>query len=141
MLLWSIESFAIEVTGTRIVEYGRYIVNFMEGRFLGISHIKTTNRIPGLLGSMMGIDYVIDGKPKGQKVKIVIKLLHPPTKNPQSKTATTESEQPLEQEIGKIQSIRFELGEKWEVVPGKWTIQIFYENRKLGEKIFTVYKP
>jgi Domain of unknown function (DUF3859) len=32
-------------------------------------------------------------------------------------------------------------GEKWQMVPGEWRLQLFHNGKKLAEKSFYIYKP
>jgi hypothetical protein len=43
--------------------------------------------------------------------------------------------------VGKNAVRTYTLDHAWEVVPGDWTMEFYYEGRKLGEKRFTVTAP
>ncbi|HUU50354.1 MAG TPA: DUF3859 domain-containing protein [Nitrospinota bacterium] len=143
----------VEVYGIDIVEYGEYrsIVagkGGAEDTSLGyinilqeIELIKKTTTINGIIGNLFGLRYKVKGQPSGKKVILTVKIIHPETKNPETQQITSIDQWRTTTNIGDITYTGWRFEFDWEIVPGKWTIGLWHEGRKLIEKTFTVYKP
>lgn len=103
--------------------------------------VKETDKIPGTVGTNFGICYIVNGHPKGEKVVLLVKLQHPATKNPKTQELRVSDEWKSYKRIGYIHCSGWKFEYDWEIVPGQWIFQLFYEGTKLAEKTFTVYKP
>jgi len=144
---------AAEITGGKILKYGIYTATEVkivkaEGTAAGKRRIsedaeilENTTQIPATIGKGFGIRYVINGKPDGRQINIRVKVAHPPMKNPEKEKAVTISEYTRKAKIGTIIWNDYTFDEEWELVTGKWTIQIYYKDQKLLEKTFTVILP
>jgi len=143
-----------EVTGIEIVDYG--VIGIMSekimvdapdtatGKKTGLKKAdikETTDEIPAKVGIAFGVTYIVHGKPRKADIKILVKRFHPRFTNPKSQKSYTAEQSTWNREIGKVTMNGFHFAEEWEVVPGEWIFQFWYEGRKLAEKIFTVYKP
>lgn len=143
----------IEVYGIEIVEYGRAVAETErrveeKGTVLGyrtiiknIKVVEQTDRIPSTIGTRFGIRYRITGSPQGDGVKIRKKMSLPGLKDPKTDKVIYSSEYELERQIGALLWTGYTFEEDWECVPGEWTIQLWYGEKKLAEKTFTVYRP
>ena len=47
----------------------------------------------------------------------------------------------IDKTIGPTQYKGYKIAQDWQAVPGVWTFQIWYQNRKLAEQSFTLTKP
>jgi len=104
-------------------------------------HAKETDNIPGTIGTRFGICYIVRGRPKEEKVVLLVKVLHPATKNPKTQVTRIIDQWKSYKKIGHVHCSGWKFEYDWEIVPGQWIIQLSYEGRKLAEKTFTVYKP
>ena len=106
--------------------------------------IKQTDRVPAQIGTTFGFRYQIKGKPKEGRVEFVVKVIIPKPGLTNPKTGKTFHTLTFLKKKVKIDKIHHEFltfEEKWDLVPGKWEIQIWHEGKKVAEKTFTVYKP
>jgi hypothetical protein len=100
-----------------------------------------TDKIMAAAGTKFGFEYIIQGSPEGDKVDLMVKYLHPPMTNPASgKTFAGQDIITEQRTIGGPELIGYEFDEAWEIVPGQWTIQLFYGDKKLAEKTFQIIK-
>ena len=144
----------LKIGGIEIVEYGIYrakkVTSVEDKNVVGGSRdaienfilVSQTNKIPATIGTRFGFRYVIKGEPKGAVItlKMVGKYPAPGLKSPGDKRPHYYDQYSLRVAVGdSFTSYSFD--EEWELVTGDWTFEIWYEGRKLAEKIFTVYKP
>lgn len=146
-------SIPAEVIRARIIDYGLYVAKNAKTKKTdyGTSaisrvekHIKQTDRVTARIGTTFGFRYKLEGRPKGGRVKLVVKVIIPPPGLTSPKTGKTFTNLTFDKEKVEIDKIHHEFltfKEKWDLVPGKWKIQIWYEKKKLAEKTFVVYKP
>jgi hypothetical protein len=142
-----------EITGAKILNYGictatttkkvkakdtasgkRKIIKDTE-------FVETTTKIPAILGNSFCIRYSIEGKPDDRRIKLRVKLIHPIIKNPDEGTTETISAIDIKPKIGSISTTNFTFDTESELIPGNYTFQIYYKDRKLLEKTFSVYLP
>jgi hypothetical protein len=104
--------------------------------------VSQTNRIPASKGTHFGIFYSVMGRPSGATVPLTVKILTPGLKMPEAERVQYVEQWEATPEIGeKKHWAIYAFEHDWELVPGIWTFQLFYNNRKLAEKRFEVYKP
>jgi hypothetical protein len=109
-----------------------------EGRKL----LSQTETVPGVVGTTFGIQYVVRGAPKGQNVKLTYITRFPPSGMVNAKGEKLEKSQfDWDDTIGKTAIRTYTLDDAWEIVPGDWNMEFYYEGRKIGEKRFTVTAP
>ena len=106
-----------------------------------IELVQRTDHIPAIRGTRFGFRFIIKGSSQGQQIKIVRRNLVPGLRNPKTGNIFYSYEYELAKNIGEETYAGYSFDENWELIPGKWTFQIFYEGRKLAEKTFNVYKP
>jgi len=138
------------VTGVDIYQYGLFkgenielirnptSVTGQESRVKIRGFDKRTSQIPAALGKHFGIIYVVNGTPAGAIVAIRLTILTPPMKHPESKEIFTSVDSMRSVKIGAHEFHGWLFEHKWEVVPGQYTFQLYYFDKKLGEKAFTV---
>ncbi len=144
-----------QIHGIDILEYGIYTTNKTKttevpnlpgekGRLIKeVTFAVETDRIDAFIGTHFGFRFVIKGEPKGKKVDIKFVTIFPASGLRDSKRGKIfyKSEYVNSLEIGKKWLKGYGFDEEWELVPGKWTFQLWHEDRKLAEKTFTVYRP
>jgi hypothetical protein len=104
--------------------------------------VEQTTNIPAHTGTRFGFEFIIKGHDAGDKVDLTYKYFHPRMTNPQTGNLFISQEiKSKNQEIGKTASISYTFDHPWEEVPGEWILQVFYNDKKLAEKSFYIYKP
>ncbi|NIR31304.1 MAG: DUF3859 domain-containing protein [Gammaproteobacteria bacterium] len=142
------------VNGARVVEYGQYDV--VRGERVAatdtaagyMSRVQTYQRvggpqIPAEVGTAFGLKYIVEGEPEGEKVTLTVVQTFPPQGVTHPDTSETTHEQRYRRyaRVGEETFDGYILSKPWEVVPGRWTIQILHEERLLIEKKFIVEGP
>ncbi len=102
--------------------------------------LKRTTEISAQKGLKFGIKYLIKGYPIGNRVKIDFVVLYPEPGLTNPGTGVTDRQDMVSfvKRIGKITATGYLFNQKWEMVPGQWTFQIWHNGRKLAEKDFMV---
>ena len=144
-------SFAGNVTGAEIVQYGVYDkVRSVgprkdAGSVLGqvdqvpeVRFKEQTNTVVASLGTSFGVMITLTGDPPGELVDCSIRWIHPKLTNPTSGKTTERNEIWSQRRIGEPEPTGYTFENAWEMVPGKWTIQLVYKSKVLVEKTFDV---
>ena len=105
-----------------------------------------TQRVPAAIGTRFGIAYVLKGEPEGAVVPVQAYWRFPAQgiTNPETRTTTFEWKTPELQcrvEQKPFCLMGYPLQHPWELVPGKWTIEIWVEGAKRVEASFDLYVP
>jgi hypothetical protein len=105
-----------------------------------IRHAATTTTVPAQIGVHFGFRYRIVGKPAGQPIEIKKVTIYPEggVRPSQSAQPQQKTEYTLTRKIGDDSYTDYSLDDPWELVPGKWTFQLWYGDRKLVEQSFTL---
>jgi hypothetical protein len=153
--LGSVASLAQQITVDRIeiVTFGIYSpgkitereslpgtngITLREGRNL----LSQTETVPGTIGATFGIEYILHGTPNGRVVKLNYVTRFPASGMVNGKGQKLEKSQfEWNDTIGKNAVRTYTFDNAWEIVPGDWTMEFYYEGRKIGEKRFTVTAP
>ena len=142
-LLWAATSIAAEVNSIDIIDYGLYKTTFAHWQEAPDTHrgeiqivgekelVRRTRIVPGKGGTEFGIRYVVNGQDAGGQVDLLVKVSH-------SKMDSSE-EWVTSRQIGAPSFDGWKFDSNSEIVPGKLTIELFHQGRKLAEKTFTVY--
>lgn len=142
-----------EITGVHIYQYGIFNCDIDDDfdastSERGTKHkititnfVEKTLRIPAILGKHFGIIYVVKGYPPGGTINIRMRILHPPIKNPHTNELFSFVESVYSIKIGAHEFYGWIFEHEWELSSGQYTFQIFYNDKKLGEKTFTIYIP
>jgi len=113
-------------------------VTLREGRTL----LTQTETVPGHLGTTFGIQYVLRGTPKGKVVDLTYVTRFPPQGMVNDKGQRLEkSSFGWSDTIGETGIRTYTFDNPWEIVPGEWAMEFYYEGRKIGDKHFTVTSP
>ncbi len=107
-----------------------------------VRHAATTRTVPAQKGAEFGFRYTVVGAPAGAIVPIHFVTIFPAPglRNPATQQVKDRSEYDVNVAIGQTSFKSYGLDNDWEVVPGVWTMQIWYQGRKLAEQKFTVVK-
>jgi hypothetical protein len=105
--------------------------------------IKRTATIPAKQGVHFGIRSAVVGGPKDGQVdiRIVSKFPAPGLRNPSTGEILFRSEYTDQRKIGTTDYNEYYLEGEWEAVPGVWTFEFWYKDRKLAQQVFTLVKP
>jgi hypothetical protein len=133
---------AAEVSGIEILDYGsyRFEVDTAKSTAKNVILVEQTNRVSATLGANFGFRFRINGYPKGEKIVLTKKIIHPALTNPKTNKTTTSEKTIFEAVIGSKNITGMDLVKEWELVPGEWTLQVIYKGNKVAEKSFTVFK-
>ncbi len=143
-----------ELTSIEIFEYGLYKKNkrMHSGKphrethyikYKSSKFVNTTDKVPAKLNTMFGVKFYVNRTPKRGEVSYTVKWIHPPLQNPEvGKTITSQTYKGTAR-AGKDDwsSSIYKFDNDWELVPGEWIFQVFFEGRLMAKKTFTVYKP
>jgi hypothetical protein len=138
-----------------IVDYGTYTARTeghltapgtAAGRWstLGnIQHATTTQTVPAQLGTRFGFSYVVVGEPQGMLVSLHVVTIYPSPglNNPANPPARERDEYDRAVHVGEELYTGYRFDHDWEVVPGTWTFQLWYEGRMAAEQKFTIVSP
>jgi hypothetical protein len=101
---------------------------------------EQTDKIPSKIGTTFGIKYIVKGRPIGANIAILVRWTHPPITPSGKKTAVITEEAYRYKTIGKETFIIYTFEEEWELMPGKWTCQLFHKDKLLAEKSFEIFR-
>ncbi len=101
---------------------------------------QTTTTIPALVGMKFGFRFQVVGSPPGATVnlKCITRFPSQGVTNPAKDKTFSSSEFHSDAVIGTITYRGYSFDYDWEVEPGPWTLEIWHNGRKLGEKTFMV---
>jgi hypothetical protein len=107
----------------------------------GLELLRQADRVPAALGTAFGFRYVLQGP--GEQADVTVRVLHPvPLCDPETGRCITVSEWQQRLPVGQVNWNSGWLFEHpWEVVPGRWTIQLRSQSGLLLEKHFEVVAP
>jgi hypothetical protein len=152
ILMSALNLWAADIQSVEIIKYGTYKSEILRHEDApkaaigsktvsrNIVYLQTTDKIAATSGISFGFDYIIHGT-GDDLVEITVKYLHPPMTNPKTGKVFTSQEISSTKKMGVKNSIGYRFAEEWEIVPGTWTIQLFYGDKKIAEKIFYITKP
>lgn len=106
--------------------------------------VSDSTDIDGKVGTQLGIEFRIDGAPAGEAVTLHLALTFPPQgiRNPNTGERLHSAKIAFpNMKIGALCLLGYGFDNAWEIVPGVWTEQIWYQDRMLAERSFTVSKP
>jgi hypothetical protein len=156
LLLASVDAYAQtpQVTRIDVTEYGIYTSTIQStqaapGTATGaLNHVTnfrlavTTRTVPAQQGAQFGFRFNVVGPPSGMVVPLhSVTILPPPgLRNPATGQVKTQSDYDANTTVGADNYRSYTLTHDWEVVPGIWTMQIWYQGRKLVEQSFNVVR-
>lgn len=107
----------------------------------GLELLRQADRVPAAIGTAFGFRYVLMG-PR-EEAEITVRVLHPvPLRDPESGRGIAVSEWQQRLPIGQVNwNSGWVFEHPWELVPGRWTIQLHGKAGLLLEKHFDVVLP
>lgn len=104
---------------------------------------RVTNIVPGEVETAFGIRYEVTGGPQsgGIPVTIVTRFPNPGMRNPQTGKTAAFIQEKYKLESGWEYATGFAFDKEWEIVPGVWSFEIWYDGKKMAEQKFTVTLP
>ena len=105
--------------------------------------VKQTTTVPARLGLRFDFEYLVVGTPQDAEVPLKFVTIFPKqgVRPPKANGPVYRNESARTKRVGRESYRDYGFDDEWELVPGTWTIQIWYQERKLAEKSFTVVKP
>jgi hypothetical protein len=107
-------------------------------RFTSDSH-----DVLGKVGTQFGVEFRLDGAPRGEDVTLYLALIFPPEgiRNPNTGEVMHSAKIAFPNtKIGARCIVGYGFDNEWEIVPGLWTMQIWYRDEMLAGQSFTVGK-
>jgi len=142
---------ADRIEGAEITQFGIYEYKVTNTQDLGgtaagtlqsvdYKFVSKTTSVKARRGVGFGIEYRLLGAPKDAKVPLRSVTIFPAggLRNPKTGETFERNEYIEEKEIGAVLLKGYTLDDDWEVVPGTWTFQVWFGDRMLAEKIFTL---
>jgi hypothetical protein len=101
---------------------------------------QKTTTIPALVGMTFGIQYKVVGARPGTTVRLrcVTRLPSQGVTNRDTGQKFAVSEFDADAIVGSVTYLGYSFDFDWEVETGPWTLEIWHDGRKLGEKTFIV---
>jgi hypothetical protein len=99
--------------------------------------------VPGKPGAQFGIEFRVEGEPRDDSVTLYLTLIFPPQgiHNPNIGTTMYAAKIAFpNMKIGARCLVGYGFDNEWEIVPGVWTEQIWYQDHMLAERNFNVGK-
>jgi len=101
--------------------------------------LEETAQIPARLGVRFGLGFTIHGTPSGAPVDCRRVWHFPPTTNPETGMTMTRSAAELGCLTGQTCYTGQFLAESFEVVPGRWSVEVICGGTQVLEQQFTLY--
>jgi len=145
------------VTGITIINTGTYTGNSVSaparsgqqsptgtvGTDTNWRFVSDSHDVLGKVGTEFGMEFKIDGTPPGEGVTLYFAITFPPPgiRNPNTGTVLNTARIALpNMKIGSRCVVGYGFDNDWEIVPGLWTLQIWYQDQMLAGQNFTVGK-
>jgi len=106
-----------------------------------VKHIETTKVIPCRIGERWGFRARLRNLPQDRPFKYRCEVHHPPIKQPDGRTLTKSVEKRIFRAGRSPLSWKFWLflkGLEYELVPGKWTMKMFIDEKEIVSMTFTI---
>lgn len=112
----------------------------------GVQPLEETDRIAAAVGTRFGMGFVLRGEPAGATPEVYAMWRFPARGlfNPATRTTSYEWKMPLRNcplETKPYCLVGYPLRHAWELVPGRWTIEIWSDGSKLAERSFELSVP
>jgi hypothetical protein len=103
-------------------------------------HAATTTTIPAQSGVRFGIEFRVIGGPRDKSLSLKKVVIFPPSglHSPAVSQPIHRNESTASATVGEITYTGYRFDDPWELVPGPWSIQLWYGDRLLAEQKFTV---
>lgn len=126
-----------------ILDYGNYKVLEKTQTSWRISCIQKTDTIPAILKSWFGFEWISKGFQEVDSIKLkeMVIIPSPGVWDTSLKSFQKEQFKNITFHIGRVGTMIYEFGSKYELVQGIWIFQLWNRNSKVLEKKFYVYFP
>ena len=138
------------IEGFEIVSVGTYEVDMAPGERDSqgvLQHIVSNERqtaattsIPVRVGVTFGIQYRVTGAPDGAAIPVrhVYRFPYPGARPPGSPAPLRANSADYGATLNGTSVATYTLEEPWELLPGRWVLEIWAGDRRLGEQAFTL---
>jgi hypothetical protein len=147
LLFWAGCKRNAAVTGAKVTEVGIYQAQVLTAetnaagvKLQGLDEfklLKSTTNVPARMGVRFGFRYEILGTPTNAPITLTMVGIHPPIRNPITGRTETRTSYSLRSWIGKAYT-SYSLDDGSDLVPGRWTFEVWYADQKLCEQSFLV---
>ncbi len=139
----------VRVTGGQVTEVGIYAsqvvtvtstTNTVRGKLEGLDGftlLRSTTNVPARIGTRFGFRYRILGSPNNAPITLTMVGKHPPHTNPKTGRTASRDQYHLQSWIGDTYT-SYSFDEPWALIPGLFTFEVWYQEKKLCEQSFTV---
>jgi hypothetical protein len=154
LILGSTSVYGQKVTGAEIVDYGILkkvksegtldAPNTISGKVNNVMAsqlVRSTTTIKAAVGTTFGIFVKLLGEPDGAVVTSHFRCIHPKLTDPASARSSETDDWESPRPIGMPRYVSYTFDRDWELVAGKWTIQVLFDGKVLAEKTFDVIAP
>jgi Domain of unknown function (DUF3859) len=105
----------------------------------GRKYVEETSKIAARIGVQFGYDFVLTGAPIGAMVPLKFITIFPAQGLQDPKRGVLyRAELVQAKAIGTANGDGYQFDYDWELVPGEWKFQIWYQDRMMSEESFTV---
>ncbi|HXH64463.1 MAG TPA: DUF3859 domain-containing protein [Mariprofundaceae bacterium] len=141
------------VPRVEVVDYGLYTASVVQSKrdaqgildsvSSDIRHMKTTHDVPARLGTQFGLRFKLLGEPDGAQVTLKEVWIFPPAglRPPEANEAIHQIQRNITVTMGKTRYLSYKFDDPWELIPGTWTHELWYQGRKVVSQRFTVGQP
>ncbi|HEY3641334.1 MAG TPA: DUF3859 domain-containing protein [Xanthobacteraceae bacterium] len=143
----------VQVRSVEIVRYGIYTAELrssardnqgvQENISTNFRRADATTTIPAQSGVRFGIEFKVIGAPANKSVSLKKVVVFPAAglHSPAIPETLYRNETTADATVGEITYAGYKFDDPWELVPGPWSIQLWYGGRMLAEQKFTVSAP
>jgi hypothetical protein len=139
---------AADVTSIEIIEYGKYAVQrvgeatktatgTLESKTTSVTFVKETKEVLATHTDAIGVRFKVHGSPAGEAITVKV-VLKTPGITPPGRKAVFDHSTSYQVKIEEPFLYWWGFREKWEMVPGTYIIQLFYNDKMYAEKAFKV---
>jgi hypothetical protein len=139
-----------QVRAVEIVQFGIYTADLKsstrdsqgikENISTNFRNAVVTTTVPAQLGVRFGMEFKVIGAPANQTVSLKKVWMFPPAglRSPKVTQPIHRDETTMKANIETTTYTGWRFDDPWELVPGTWTLQLWYGDQKLAEKQFTI---
>jgi len=113
------------------------------GRATDWEFVSDSHDVAAKVGTQFGIEFQIAGAPAGGNVTLHLAVIFPPVGIHNPNTGVTLHEAKVafpNMKIGALSLLGYGFDNEWEIVPGLWTLQVWYQDQMLAAQSFTIAK-
>ena len=107
----------------------------------GVQPVRRTTQIPASLGTRFGVGYVFDGRSADSQVQHRVVWYFPPggLTNPETSRTAVSSTRSQTCLVDAPCLAGYSFNEPWELVPGRWTVEVWLEQQLVIRQTFEVF--